>query len=124
MTGLLAVADVFTTTHIGATAAITAAVALVAGIAVTRDRARLADVVLIAVLAGAATFLYRRSANLPQLNKDGLPGFSADDWLAPVVVAVWLLVARPFSRGAGDRGLDRARALAVVAALAVNVIAI
>lgn len=124
MPGLVAVADVFTTVHIGATAAITAAAALAAGIGITRSRRLLPGLLAIAVLAGAATFLYRASANMPQLNEDGLQGFSANDWLAPVLVGVCLLVARPFSRSPGDRRLDQARALAVVAALAINVITI
>ena len=40
MPGLLGAADVFTTRHIGSTAALTAAVALVAGFGIARSRAR------------------------------------------------------------------------------------
>ncbi|MFI6951427.1 winged helix-turn-helix domain-containing protein [Streptomyces sp. NPDC050422] len=37
----------------------------------------------VGLLSGASVFLWRASANMPQLNDDGLPGFSANDWLAP-----------------------------------------
>lgn len=124
MSTIVMTADVFTTAHIAATAAITAALTLVSALAVTRRKDALLDAILIAVITGAAVFLWRRSANMPQLNKDGLRGFSANDWLAPVIVFATLGVERALRRAAPDRRIDRARALAVVAALIVNVVTI
>jgi hypothetical protein len=82
------------------------------------------DIVPAALIAGSAVLLWRLSANLPQLNTDGLQGFSANDWLAPVLVYVGLglyAAARP----PGDPARwAQARALATIAAFAVNVITI
>ncbi|OBI85889.1 hypothetical protein A9X00_27065 [Mycobacterium sp. 1245805.9] len=82
------------------------------------------DVVTIGVLSGAAVFLWRISANMPQLNSDGLPGFSANDWLAPIVTYVFLSAYADLRSPADPRRYGQARALAVGVALLVNVIAI
>jgi hypothetical protein len=83
MTTLLAAtAGTFGVGHITLTAAITAALALVAA-AWRLPRTMLVDQLAVAVLTFAAVLLWRWSANMPQLNDDGLPGFSANDWLAP-----------------------------------------
>ena len=113
----------FSTLHIAVTAVITAV--LVCGVAVWRlPRGQWRQALVVAVLAGAAVFLWRLSANKPQLNDDGLPGFSANDWAAPLLTYVVL-------RSYGDlrRRVDAGRyrqvcALAAVVALAVNVITI
>lgn len=63
-----AAAGTFGVGHIAVTAAITAALAL------------------------AAVLLWQWSANTPQLDDDGLPGFSADDRLAPALTYVVLAV--------------------------------
>jgi hypothetical protein len=60
---------------------------------------------------------------MPALNDDGLPGFSANDWAAPVLTFVFLslfadLRAPPISTAIAKP------ALAALAALAVNVITI
>jgi hypothetical protein len=77
----LATAGSFGTGHIALTAAITGTLALAAA-AWRLLRTAWLDVVAVGVLAAASVFLWRISANMPQLNSDGRPGFSADDWLA------------------------------------------
>jgi hypothetical protein len=71
----------FTTLHIVLTAALTGVVALIVGMW-RLPRKRWLDIIAAAVLAAAAVLLWRLSANMPQLNDDGLPGFSANDWAA------------------------------------------
>lgn len=122
-TNLAADAASFSTTHIALTAALTGALALAAA-AWRLPRTAWPDVVAIGVLSAAAVFLWRISANMPQLNSDGLPGFSANDWLAPVMT--WLfLSAYADLRAPGDpRRYGQARMIAVVVALVVNVVTI
>ena len=125
MPPLVASASGFSTSHIALTAAITGLVALIAGVLVLgRRRSGLADSLAIAILAAGAVFLWRKSANMPQLNNDGLPPFSANDWLAPTLAYVVLGMYASVRRPGNDRRLAQARALAVLAALAVNVVAI
>jgi hypothetical protein len=123
-TSVLASAGVFTTSHIALTAAITGALALAAGVLLLGRRSGLADAIGIAIVSAAAVFLWRKSANMPQLNDDGLPPFSANDWLAPVLTYVMLSMYATVRRASNDRRLALARTLAVVAAFAVNVITI
>ena len=121
---IAASANVFSHGHIAVTASITGVIT--AGFAVWRldRRTRLPIGLAVGVLVTAAVYLWRASANLPQLNSDGLPGLSANDWLAPVVTFVILglfadLVAlRPPERFAQVRGV------ATLVAFAVNVITI
>jgi hypothetical protein len=119
-----ATAATFTTAHIAATAAITGAVALAAGLLVLGRRRGLPESVVIAFLAAGAVFLWRKSANMPQLNNDGLSPFSANDWLAPMLTYVVLGVYASVRRPGNDRRFAQARALAVLAAFAVNVVTI
>jgi hypothetical protein len=114
----------FSTAHIAATAAITGAVALVAGVLVLGRRRGVAESVAIAILSAGAVFLWRKSANMPQLNNDGLPPFSANDWLAPVLTYVVLGMYATVRRPSNDRRFAQARALAVLAAFIVNVVTI
>ena len=118
-----AAASTFGVGHIAVTAAITAAFALAA--AVWRlPRTMLVDHLAVTVLTFAAVLLWRLSANMPQLNDDGLPGFSANDWLAPVLTYV-VLAGYAYLRGPADpRRFAQTRALATIAALAVNVLTI
>lgn len=114
---------VFSVAHIGLTAAITAVLAL--GAAYWRlPRGAWLDILAIALLAGAAVFLWRVSANMPPLNDDGLPGFSANDWAAPILTFVALTVYTDLRAPAELRAYRQARALATFAALAINVITI
>jgi hypothetical protein len=117
--------QVFTTSHIAATAAISGGLVLVAALLLARPReGAVVESLLVGVLTAAAVFLWRKSANLPQLNDDGLSGFSANDWLAPVLTFVWLAVYRCLHPPADDRRYGRAMAVATIIALAVNVITI
>ena len=124
MPSLIATAATFTTAHIAATAAITGAVALVAGVLVLGSRRGLAESIAIAVLAAGSVFLWRRSANMPQLNNDGLSPFSANDWLAPTLTYVVLGMYATVRRPGNDRRFAHARAFALIAAFAVAVVTI
>jgi hypothetical protein len=114
---------IFSVAHILLTAALTGLIAAVAGYWRLR-RTAWPDVLALAVLSGAAVFLWRLSANMPQLNTDGLPGLSANDWAAPILTFVFLTVYADLRAPADPRRYRQARALATLAALAVNVITI
>lgn len=123
MTSILAAADGFGADHIALTAVITGVLTLVA--AVWRlPRGAWLDTAAVAVLAAASVFLFRISANMPQLNDDGLPGFSANDWLAPVATFVFLSVYADLRQPANPRRFAQVRALATVISLVVNVVTI
>jgi hypothetical protein len=124
MTAVLAAdAGAFGVGHIAVTAAITGALALAA--AVWRlPREMLVDQLAVAVLSFAAVLLWRWSANMPQLNDDGLPGFSANDWLAPVLTYVVLAAYADLRGLAEPRRFAQTRALATIAALVANVVTI
>ena len=123
MTTPLASNPIFTNVHILGTAVTTGVLTL--GAAAWRlGRAAWLDAAGLALSAGASVFLYRASANMPQLNADGLPMFSANDWLAPVATYVFVScygAARPHLN---QRHFHQTRALAVLASLAVNVLTI
>jgi hypothetical protein len=121
---LLASSGVFATSHIAVTAVITGAIALAGAVSLLGRRSGLVDAVAIAILSAATVFLWRKSANMPQLNDDGLPPFSANDWLAPVLTYVVLSMYATMRRTSNDRRLALARTFAVLAAFAVNVITI
>ncbi|OLZ61213.1 hypothetical protein AV521_44175 [Streptomyces sp. IMTB 2501] len=115
--------EVFTTAHIGLTAAITGVLAL--AVAVWRlPRAAWADMAAVAVLSAASVYLWRTSANMTQLNTDGLPSFSANDWAAPVLTYVFLSLYADVRLPADPRRYAQTRALATLVSLAVNVITI
>src|SRR5438128_2432364 len=114
--------ETFGTIHIALTALITGVTVLAISAWMLRGKSWL-DPMVMGLLAGLAVFLWRQSANMPQLNEDGLSGFSANDWLAPVVTYVVLGCYGSF-RQANEVALGRARALAAVVALAVNVVTI
>jgi hypothetical protein len=119
-----AAVDVFSSSHIALTALICgAAAAFLSYLALGRGPV-IVECVAIGVLAGASVFLWRRSANMPQLNRDGLREFSANDWLAPVVTFAFLSVYGAIRRDGEDRAFARAKALAVIGVLVVNVVAI
>ena len=114
---------IFSTGHIALTAGITAVLGFAAAIW-RLPRGAWLDIVAVAGLSGVAVLLWRLSANMPQLNDDGLPGFSANDWAAPVLVFVALGVYADLRVPADPRAYRQARALVTLAALAVNVITI
>jgi hypothetical protein len=114
----------FTHSDIALTALITGLASAGVGIWRLTGRARLLGGIVTGVISGLAVYLWRASANMPQLNADGLPGLSANDWLAPILVFVTLsvfaglVVVRPSDR------YGQVRAAATVLAFAVNVITI
>ncbi|PPJ39780.1 hypothetical protein C5E45_01155 [Nocardia nova] len=109
--------------HILLTALITGAITL--PLALWRlGRHAWTDAIAVTLITGAAVWLWRTSANLPQLNTDGLRGFSANDWLAPVLTYVALSLYTALRPARDLHRYNQARALAVLAALAVNVIVI
>jgi hypothetical protein len=114
---------VFSTVHIALTSVTVAVLAF--GVAAWRLR-RWAwqQAIVIGMLAGAAVFLWRMSANLPQLNDDGLPGFSANDWAAPILTYVVLVGYADLRRPADPARYRQVCALTAVIAVAVNVITI
>jgi hypothetical protein len=122
---VLIVAAGFSTIHIAATAGLTGVVALGAAVLVLgRSRPAVLESVVIAVLSTIAVFLWRKSANMPQLNDDGLPPLSANDWLAPMLTYVVLSMYASIRGHATDRRFAIAQALAVLAAFVVNVVTI
>ena len=113
----------FTVLHIAVTAVVTAAV----GVPVVLWRLRptyRAEAVALAVLAGAAVFAWRRSANMPALNNDGAAPFSANDWDAPILVYVVLSCYAGLRPPADDRRFGQDRAALTLISLAVCVITI
>ena len=121
---MLAVADTFSHAHIAATAATTAVI--VGAIATWRltGRGRTLSATAVATIAGLAVYLWRASANMPQLNNDGISGYSANDWLAPVITFVALSVYADLRPPADPKRFAQVRATATIIALAVNVITI
>ena len=73
MTTALASSPVFSHAHILLTATVTAVFALAAAIW-RLGRLAWTDAVGITLASGTSVFLWRASANMPQLNADGLPG--------------------------------------------------
>jgi hypothetical protein len=113
----------FTTLHIAITAVITAAVGL--PIAWWRIRpAYPGEAITLATLAGAAVFAWRLSANMPALNNDGIPPFSANDWAAPILVYIVLGCYAGLRPPADQRRFAQVRAALTIIALAVCVITI
>jgi hypothetical protein len=116
--------DVFTRAHTAFTGSVTGVLVLAVAIWRLHGTRAWIDRIAIALLAGLAVFLYRTSANMPQLNRDGLSGYSANDWLAPVVVFAVLTVYADLFPPADPRRFRQVRAAATITAFAVNVITI
>src|SRR6266536_5711689 len=113
----------FTTLHIALTAATVAVLTFAVGMWRLPRRAwRQAPV--IALLSGVAVFLWRLSANKPDLNDDGLPGFSANDWAAPMLAYLVLAGYADLWPPVDPVRYRQVRALVAVVAVAVNVITI
>jgi hypothetical protein len=120
----LATSSLFSTGHIALTGAISGVLAAAVALLWLHDQHRLLDALAIGLLTAAAVFLLRKSANMPQLNDDGLSGFSANDWLAPTVTYVVLGVYGAVRAPTEPRRYQQARAAATAIALAVNVLTI
>lgn len=123
MSTSLASDPVFSNAHILLTAGITAAFAFAAA-AWRLSREGWLENTGFAVAAGAGVFLFRASANMPQLNADGISGFSANDWLAPAMTFLFVSLYAALQAPTDHRRYHEFRALATVASLAVNVITI
>jgi hypothetical protein len=113
----------FSAAHITLTAAITGVIALAAA-AWRLPRSAWIDIAAVAILSTASVLLWRLSANMPQLNDDGLPSFSANDWAAPVLTYLFLSLYADLRPPADPRRYAQTRALATLASLAVNVVTI
>ena len=122
-TNLAAESGSFSATHITLTAALTGVLALAAA-AWRLPRTAWPDVVAVGVMSAAAVFLWRISANMPQLNSDGLPGFSANDWLAPMMTYFFLSAYADLRSPSDPLRYGRIRTIAVVISLVVNVVTI
>lgn len=116
-------AETFSVGHIALTAVISGILALAAA-AWRLPRQAWPEMVVAGVLTAGSVFLWRISANMPQLNSDGLPGFSANDWLAPVLTFLFLTAYADLRPPADPRRYQQTRALAVLASLVINVITI
>jgi hypothetical protein len=78
----------------------------------------------LAVTAALSVLAYRLAANMPQLNDDGVPGFSANDFLCPVVTYTLATVYAAFRPPSDALRWPQARALLTVASFVTNVVAI
>jgi hypothetical protein len=121
---VLATASIFTTGHIAATAAISGLAAATVAVLWLRGERRTLDALAIGLLTGGAVFLLRKSANMSQLNNDGLQPFSANDLLAPTVTFVVLGLYAAFRKPSEPRRFEPARAAATLIAFAINVVTI
>jgi hypothetical protein len=121
---MLTSAGIFTTVHIAATAVISGGLALIAALIINgRQGPALLESVLVGLLTAAAVFLWRKSANTPALNDDGINGFSPNDWLAPTLTLVFLVLYASL-RTRDSRRFGQTLAAATITAFAVNVITI
>ena len=82
------------------------------------------DILAVSLVSGVSVFLWRVSANMPQLNEDGLPGFSANDWAAPILTYVSLGIYSGLKKTCRGSGFREVRALATLACLVINVVTI
>jgi hypothetical protein len=113
----------FSVWHIALTAAATGLIALAA--ATWRlPRNTWTDIGAVAILSTASVLLWRLSANMTPLNADGLHGFSANDWAAPILTYLFLTLYADLRPPADPRRYAQTRALATLASLAINVVTI
>jgi hypothetical protein len=124
MLALATTSSIFSTGHIALTGVVTGVLAAAVSLVWLKDQRRVPDGVAIGVLSAAAVFLLRKSANMPQLNNDGLSGFSANDWLAPTVTWIVLGVYGALRQPTEPRRFEQSRAITTVIAFAVNVLTI
>jgi len=116
--------DTFSHAHIAATAATTGVIGAGIGMWRLAGQRRAVAGLIVGALAGLAVYLWRASANIPQLNNDGIQGFSANDWLAPAIVFVVLSVYADLFPPANLARFRQVRAAATLIAFVVNVITI
>ena len=112
----------FTGLHIVLTSVLCGVLVFAAGL--WRLRGQWRQALVIGVLTGLAVWAWRMSANMPQLNDDGLQGFSANDWAAPML-AYLVLVGYADVRPPTDAArCNQVRALAGLICVVVNVVTI
>ena len=116
--------SVFSTGHILLTAILSGVIAAIFAVLWMRGEGRVRDTVAIGLLSAGAVFILRKAANMPQLNDDGLEGFSANDVLAPVVTWVVLGIYGSLRPPMEARRFEQARAAAVMVAFVINVVTI
>jgi hypothetical protein len=97
---------------------------LVFGAGLWRLRGQWRQALLIGGLAALAVWAWRTSANMPQLNDDGLQGFSANDWAAPILAYLVLIGYADLRPPADTVRYNQVRALAGLICLVVNVVTI
>jgi len=120
---MIATGTTFSVTHIALTAVITGLLAIPLAYWLLRPRSWV-DIIAIAVVTAASVFVWRKSANMGQLNDDGLSPLSANDWLAPVLTWVFLGIYAAFRPPAEPTRFARLRALLTVLSFLVNVVTI
>jgi hypothetical protein len=117
-------AGTFSHAHIAATAGVAGLIAGAIGGWRFTGRERIVSAAAAAAITGLAVYLWRASANMAQLNNDGINGFSANDWLAPVIVFIALSVYADLRSPPNPARFAQVRAAATIVAFAVNVITI
>ena len=113
----------FSALHITATALLVGLFALAVG-AWRLPRRHWPDLLVVAALSGGAVLLWRMSANMLQLNGDGLNGFSANDWAAPVLAYLALSVYADLRPPPDAARYRQTRALAALFAVVINVVTV
>src|SRR6266536_174486 len=103
----------FTTLHITLTAATVAVLTLAVGLW-RLPRPAWRQALVVSLLAGAAVVLWRLLANKPDLNDDGMPGFSDKEWAAPILTYLTLRAYADLRPPADPVRYRQVRALAFV----------
>lgn len=119
-------ASVFPLAHIALTTAITAGAALVV-LLILRARfreLRIADCLLVALVAGMSVLVWRSVGNTGALNDDPIPGVSPNDVLCPLVTYLFLGFYIAFRRPADPLHFEQIRIWLTLVSFAVNVITI
>ena len=114
----------FSTGHIALAGVLSGVLAAAFALLWQRGEHRMLDTVAVGILTAVAVFLLRESPNMPQLNNDGLQGFSANDWLAPTVTFVVLGIYGAVRPASEPRRYLQTAAAATVIAFAINVLTI
>jgi hypothetical protein len=112
----------FTAGHIILTALLCGALVFAAGL--WRLRRQWRQALIIGGLSALSVWAWRMSANLPQLNEDGLQGFSANDWAAPMLAYLVLIGYSDLRKPADVARYNQVRALAGLICLVINVVTI
>ena len=121
---IVAAGSVFGSGHIALTGALSGLIAALVAWLWLRGDQRMLDTVAIGLLTAGTVFMLRESANMPQLNDDGLQGFSANDWLAPALTYVVLGLYAAVRPPTPSRRFEQARAAATLVAFVINVVTI